>query len=484
MPKLYVFAIGGTGIRVLKSLVFLLASGVKSNASEIVPIIIDVDKGGGDLTRTIETLNKYKSIYNSIGNSVSNSEYDGFFKTKITDLFEVPGAEFRLNIQGIQNLRFQDYIELGSLSDDNERMAKLLFSESNLDLRMDVGFKGNPNLGSVVLNQFEDNPDFRKFATSFEKDDRIFIISSIHGGTGASGFPLLVKNLRNADNTNIPKSADIANALIGAITVLPYFKLQDGEIKSQDFISKTIAALEYYKENLLKSVDALYYIGLNDTNTYENKPGGEDQKNDAHIVELASALSIVDFAMKETNKLLELKEDDRKYYEFGIRGDSGGRHTFTSLSDKTNDIIKMPLSKFWFFNLYCRSRLEKTINRQPWSNRGNSELRIDKSYLTSRFYKTLESFHDDYDKWLRELGNNQPAFYPFNNIEDINYSLNCINGVESKVGGKIRWKEDYVKFDDSLNKHERRISKVNKNRDEKFIEIFNKATELVFRQKY
>ena len=38
-PKLYLFAIGGTGSRVLKSLTMLLASGIKVNTEKIIPMI-------------------------------------------------------------------------------------------------------------------------------------------------------------------------------------------------------------------------------------------------------------------------------------------------------------------------------------------------------------------------------------------------------------------------------------------------------------
>ena len=41
--KLYIFGIGGTGSRVIKSLVMLAASGVKIEANAIVPIIVDPD---------------------------------------------------------------------------------------------------------------------------------------------------------------------------------------------------------------------------------------------------------------------------------------------------------------------------------------------------------------------------------------------------------------------------------------------------------
>ena len=53
MSKLYVFGIGGTGSRVIKSLTMLLASGVRMKSDAIVPIIIDPDVAAADLTRTL-----------------------------------------------------------------------------------------------------------------------------------------------------------------------------------------------------------------------------------------------------------------------------------------------------------------------------------------------------------------------------------------------------------------------------------------------
>ena len=64
MAKLYVFGIGGTGSRVLKSLTMLLASGVKlqNDFDTLVPIIIDPDAANGDLNRTADILTKYQNI--------------------------------------------------------------------------------------------------------------------------------------------------------------------------------------------------------------------------------------------------------------------------------------------------------------------------------------------------------------------------------------------------------------------------------------
>ena len=52
MPKLFIFAIGGTGERVLRSTAMLLASGAPAfDNYEVFPIIIDYDKKNADSCR-------------------------------------------------------------------------------------------------------------------------------------------------------------------------------------------------------------------------------------------------------------------------------------------------------------------------------------------------------------------------------------------------------------------------------------------------
>ena len=53
--------------------------------------------------------------------------------------------------------KFRDFINLEGLNDNNKSLIYSLFSSNNLDSNMRVGFKGNPNIGSVVLNKFKDS---------------------------------------------------------------------------------------------------------------------------------------------------------------------------------------------------------------------------------------------------------------------------------------------------------------------------------------
>ena len=59
MSKLFVFGIGGTGSRVLKSLTMLLMAGVKTNVDEIIPIVIDKDETNGDMVKTKRLIETY-----------------------------------------------------------------------------------------------------------------------------------------------------------------------------------------------------------------------------------------------------------------------------------------------------------------------------------------------------------------------------------------------------------------------------------------
>ena len=255
MSKLYVFAIGGSGSRVLRSLTMLLSSGVHTNY-EIVPMIVDPDQSNGDLVRTVDVMRSYENIHNAL--SFNNNEKNEFFKNPISALND--DGNYLLPLVGTSGISFENYLSLGTMSLENQAIMRMLFSNANLASDMNVGFKGNPNIGSIVLNQFTDSKDYNTFATNFVNGDKVFIISSIFGGTGASGFPLLLKNMRTNSNTAL------ANAPMGAVSLLPYFNLKTDKkssIQADSFITKAKAALNYYEKNVTgnNTLDDMYYLG-------------------------------------------------------------------------------------------------------------------------------------------------------------------------------------------------------------------------------
>jgi hypothetical protein len=64
--KLFVFAIGGTGARVLRSLTMLLAAGAKvPDNLTIIPILLDMDMQNGDTARALNGVELYRTIRNA-----------------------------------------------------------------------------------------------------------------------------------------------------------------------------------------------------------------------------------------------------------------------------------------------------------------------------------------------------------------------------------------------------------------------------------
>ena len=471
MSKLYVFGIGGTGSRVLKSLSMLLASGVKINASEIIPVIVDPDASSGDLTRTVSMLRNYEAIRSLF--KFPEGKRNEFFRTKI-NMDIVP--YLCMPIQNTQNVKFSEYIGLqqmteGGKEDANYALTSLLFSEKNLNSKMDVGFKGNPNVGSVVLNQFQQSQTFIDILSSFQQGDRIFIISSIFGGTGASGFPLLIKNLRSA-NQAISGAAFARNAAIGSVTVLPYFGLktnEDSEIDSTTFVSKTKAALSYYDKNMTES-NVMYYLADSLIEQYNNCEGGPEQKNKAHFIEVAAALAIVDFMSIPDNLVQTVNSQPQGtiYKEFGLLSDNPQKIVFNDLSAQTNSQIRKPLTQFAFFAKYLIEQIESS-KKQPWA----VDLMFDDNFLQSDFFQNLKRYVVDARERLTEMSNNTRGFSPFRfDIESRNL-FSMVQGVEpAKV---VSMNSNYALYDTILNKEAKKVS-MDLCPQERFVELFYRAT--------
>jgi len=413
MAKLYVFGIGGTGSRVIKALTMLFASGcqLENGFDTVVPIIIDPDTGNGDLNRTKEILKLYQEIRKNINNP------DDFFAQELKTVSKlvsnndgINGDGFQFALNGTSGSTFKDYINYSSLPQEDKFFVDQLYSHQNLESDLDVGFKGNPNMGSIVLNQFIASKDFEKFGQSFSQGDAIFIINSIFGGTGAAGFPLLLKSLKNG--ADIPSGATIKDANVGGITFLPYFKLNKGEIDSDTFLEKTKSAIDYYNRTIINQnqIEALYLIGdIDNTSTYDNHSGKQAQKNDAHFLELAGALAILDF----TKNINNLTQGKIKIKEFGIDNNSKPL-TFDSLNSQNAIQIESYLKKFRLYTEYLEKGLQRALNVSRWTKK---KTQLDKKYFESSDYKNqIVKFNNHFNNWTQELENNKPSFAPFDKI--------------------------------------------------------------------
>jgi hypothetical protein len=473
MAKLYVFGIGGTGSRVIKALTMLLASGVKLNKGfdTIVPIIIDPDTANGDLNRTADILIKYQNIYNKIGKD------NKLFGTKISTLSELTDGNvanlsdnFKFSVDG-SGQKFGDSIDYNGLDNENKALVDLLFSKENIEADMTVGFKGNPNIGSVVLNKIVDSQEYSEFTNSFNPGDAIFIISSIFGGTGASGFPLLLKNLRQS-KSSIQNSNIISKSKIGAITYLPYFKVSDTDnaektIDSSTFYGKAKAALSYYEHAIFKnkSLDAFYHLGDNANNNMPYAEGKGEQKNNAHFLEMAGALAVFDFIDSIDNLNHAIKE-------FGIE-EIDSKLKFSNLGTITNGKISIPLSKLCLFQkFYEKSKDKLYSSKGPFFNSAIKEEFYNKEFFITNFSKFLDYFKE----WMLEMNDNDISFTPFHDNQDHDKLLDFIIGKAPKSS----WLSNNAKGDiiiEETNKITKSKEFENEDEESRFIKTFDKVLE-------
>ncbi len=399
MKKVFVFCIGGTGIRVMKSITMLMAGGMSTNGYMVVPVILDPHLDLEEKKNLHSLLYSYRDIYSrSINNGSSAlNPLDGFFNSEIRLLSQLNNQSNDTQQPVGSEEQFSSYIGTSALSADNinHYLIETLFSSKNLSNTLSVGFKGNPNVGTVVLGDMIEGADwFKAFKTHCEQDDRIFIISSIFGGTGASGYPLLEKKIRGAENEPAVK-----NALMGAVTVLPYYGLKDAsttgsDIDSANFYTKTKAALAYY-EKTVKS-DYLYYIGEKSLKqVYENDEKRQDDK--ANFIELVAASALFDFLKRE-------RPETRQYLSRAIESDQDSLD-LSSMGTGYKGIIKSVADYMLLRELILGLPSETYFPLKK--NRG-----FDKSFYSDTAFQSLLQFTDTYYRWYSELSQNKRAFAP------------------------------------------------------------------------
>ena len=404
MAKTFIFAIGGTGARVLRSLTMLMASGVKGMTEDVCPIIIDYDLHNGDKDRAITCMKKYSEIQNLVANGDgakledSNNWYRPYFSTKIGQLNGITNWSWQFNLRKeMESLKYSDYIDYDNVNlyaPISQDFVNCLYDSNinsvytELNLNMKEGFQGNPNIGSVVFNDLKGRPEFNAFSNSFRAGDRIVVIGSIFGGTGSSGIPKIVSAIRNHSK------ADIKKASLSVVLVLPYFAVNSSNdkeisIKSNIFNSKTKAALNYYERSGLNAqINSIYYVGDKVQTKVEPHLGNKEQKNNAHIVELIGAMSVAHF----------------------ITSGQKGKYKFNAANDIVNgigihELIGEPNS--WAQNEFVASILHNLINFMLSVHYFLDNIVCSQNRMGERqFYKELKLNFDN--KIIKSSGNPIP----------------------------------------------------------------------------
>lgn len=419
MPKLFVFAIGGTGERVLRSFTMVLASGAPTfDNYEVFPIIIDYDTDNADKARTVKLLQNYAAVHDAAFTQHSAaSDLKGqsgqFFAAKLRNLHGLDNYVFPFH-PATEHEKFREHIGYDQLAGETLGTAKLLTSlydeskrcDTELNLDMTVGFKGNPNIGSVVFHTINNTDEFAAFRARFqpESGDKVIIIGSLFGGTGASGIPEIVKAIDGMKN----------DAKIATILVLPYFapmERKDGAIQASRFNSKTKAALSFYKDSgLMDKIDKIYYVGDPYPTVIPYSEGGKDQINNANFVELIAAMMIEHYVAG--------RNADKKEFKFSPdanivvrQGQKSGQRLFIydfdpiTIDRIMNHLVELAIA----LKLFHDEIQSKKSSNKDFFRYLNLDAAVgkdengEKSNKLRQLCAALEQFYFKYQAWLKEI---------------------------------------------------------------------------------
>lgn len=424
MARCYIFGFGGSGARVLESFTYLLSIASASkhpdygflSSYEFVPILVDMDQTNGNKNKTIEVLRQYQKL--SWKDQTGQGSFFGLPMKSISDVFQKSSGtanDFELPISVNNSASLAETIAYQNLPAGDRALVDLLFKSSKkkdrdlLNMDLSVGFKGAPHVGSVVMSQLEDNQSVRDFCQGLNNDDRIIMIASAFGGTGASGAPLFARMLRSVGQA-LPSQTTREEIPISLVSVLPYFTLndeKDGMVKPNSFMTKTKAALTFYKQH--NDFNHIYYVGTNGLNTnYKYSEGGKDQSNPAHIVEIVGALSVFDFL-----KSNQAQGSRGKGFDYGLNMDESNSnlHGLKSFDDVTQAFLLDSWISFQFLAFYFKMEFPKEFGTQATFIKS---LNL-KDYAATDDFRALQQFFQGYNQWLNEIGesSSQPQFAPF-----------------------------------------------------------------------
>lgn len=338
--KLFIIAIGGTGMRCLESFVHLCAAGLFDNKT-IDILTLDTDQTNGNKGRVEGLIDLYNKVKTSDANNRGGeARANTFFSAKLnlyhffTDYSQAQRKNFNILSTSMSRGLTQE-------QRDNDRdLSDLFFDPQTVQqFALDHGYRAQTHLGSMLMYhgiveaainakrgnaqpQEQELQDFLQLINQNAGKSRVFVFGSIFGGTGASSIPVIPIALR--DSLRIlsggANDLDFNKVQFGATLLTDYFKfdMPDDQQRAKDkviadannFALNSQTALSFYNNDITvkKAYKTLYHIGwpadlkidYSEGKSGEVITGGSEQKNYCHVVELMSAAAAYDFFNRES----------------------------------------------------------------------------------------------------------------------------------------------------------------------------------------
>jgi len=405
MDKLFVIAIGGTGMRCLESFTHLCGIGM-FDSKEIEVLTLDTDQNNGNKGRVEDLIALYNRIKTSGTNLGGTPNANTFFSAKLNlhrfwTNYAAPGRETYKNITKI------------STGTQEQQKANKLISDLFLDtgsvqeFALEHGYRAQTHLGSMLMyhgiieaarnitkgsavqSQERELDAFMTKLAEAGANARVFIFGSIFGGTGASSIPVMPKALQDfvKIRSNGNTSIDFSRAKFGSTLLTEYFTFNKPDDKQKSSKANSViadssffplnsqAALQFYQSDptVQKCYKLLYHIGwpieskkIDGSNVSgKTVTGGSEQKNQCHITELLCACAAYDFFTRSDGFNSSKAEYLYKAVEFK---DNAFNFSFDDFVGKENKIGEIFVNKLGAF--FSLAHISLTKNRGAFDDSG------------------------------------------------------------------------------------------------------------------
>ena len=324
--KNFIIGIGGTGAKCLEHLLHCCSAGLGPN--NLWAGMVDQDEANGNVSRTKILLSKYMNLRSSLRNEAGSHDLakdSNLFKTHIT----ANNDSVWLPLKGADPT-LEEVINYNMLKPEVQGLMDCLYDPDEMKQNLSEGFRARPNIGAAAMlatTANEDDPFWSQIYKAIDaarggEQVRVFIISSIFGGTGASGFPNIARRIKQIQQEKNVTS----NFHLGGALMLPYFNYEvpeenmEGELfaKPEEFLDQTKGALQYYAKlfEYNKIFDQVYLTGWDPLAKLPNfKMGGNLQNNPPLFPELYAALGALKFfsndnEIKDTQEIFHIGKND------------------------------------------------------------------------------------------------------------------------------------------------------------------------------
>jgi hypothetical protein len=304
MARSVIYAVGGTGAKLVEALIHLCVAGLVRES--IAVRIIDQDETNGNVKRLRTLIGHYNAI-----RSWLRFENGGLSANCPLFLPEIEGANEVLRVLPDVSATLANAYGLSALNDahigDNDLLMQTLFSPQERTGHMVNGFRGQPAVGAAAFLSPTSRAQSRLWATVRQDEReardgeirRFLFLGSIFGGTGAAGVPTLAGFLRHCSR-GAPRPPRV-----GAVLMLRYYDIENRGEFGPALPAQVRAALEFYMQALRvtngdddeRLIERLYLVGLSRELSVmpDMQGGGDAQSNPALMPELIGALAGASF---------------------------------------------------------------------------------------------------------------------------------------------------------------------------------------------